>query len=289
MYFHNLLEDVFQDRDKALALLKKYDLESALEKAVDQINDVLSKPPVSVLSLVRLAPIILFAVNSRMASITDPVDKLNLEMMVSDVAHHLIKRMLKECRQPKTALQEIKASLRTAADFGRYNFDALLGLLQYDVLEKLYLKDETYWYEWNGLIHELDILADGLKSLRVIKSVKDFKRLFDRHDNAQLHVQFSDNCAPFLIAVFDELKNKKLITARGGTGHFHPLSSYGYNSKDEFLMKTEPRFIKKNAKRNPEKWKKLENKAKELVEPLKAPATSKPPRTDDGQMGRIAS
>ena len=47
MYLHNLLEEVFQDKDTALILLKKYDLIEALEKAIDAIKKVLDKPPVS--------------------------------------------------------------------------------------------------------------------------------------------------------------------------------------------------------------------------------------------------
>ena len=289
MYLHNLLEEVFQDRDTALALLKKYDLIEALEKAIDAIKKVLEKPPVSVASLVGLAPSVLFAINSRMGSVNDPIDKLNLEILVSDVAHHLIKKLIDECKQPATALREIKNALRSAADFGIYNFDALLTLLKYDVLEKMYSKDETYWYDWNGKLHELDELSDKLKKLKVIKSVKDFKKLFEPHNNSELRVEFSSDSAPFLISLFDELKSKGLIVPRGGTGHFHPLRVYGIDPKGEFLMEKEPRFIKKNAKRHLKKWEKIENKAKELVAPIMTPATSRPPRSDHGQMSRLAS
>jgi hypothetical protein len=289
MYLHNLLEEVFQDKDTALILLKKYDLIEALEKAIDAIKKVLDKPPVSVSSLAGLAPSVLFAVNSRLGSVNDSTDKLNLEILVSDVAHHLIKKLMDECKQPVTALREIKNALKSATDFGIYNFDSLLTLLKYDVLEKLYYKDETYWYDWQGKLHELDELSDKLKKLKNIKSVKDFKKLFESHNNPELRVELSSDSAPFLIALFDELKDKELIIPRGGTGHFHPLRVYGFNPKGEFLMKNEPRFIKKNAKRHPKKWAKIENKAKELVAPIMTLATSRPPRPDEGQMDRLVS
>lgn len=289
MYLDLLLDEVFQDKETPLALLRKYDLVSVLEKTIQSIGKELSHSPIAITRLVGLAPSVLFLINNQLAKITDQKDKGELELLMADVTNHLIKKLMDKCNQPATALKEIKSSLETASDINAFNFGALLHLLKYDNLELTYKEDETYWYDWMGKLHELDELADKLRKQGIIKSVKDFKQLFKAHGNSKLKVQFSKDSPPFLIALFDELKIKGIIIPRGGTGHFHPLKIYGVTFENKVLIKNEPKAIKRNAKRKPEKWERIENNAKDLIAPLVAPITSRSPRARPNEINRTGT
>jgi len=289
MYLDDLLEEVFQDKETPNALLRKYDLVSVLEKAIQSIGKELNHSAISITRLVGLAPSVLFLINNRLAKITDTEDKEKLEFLMAEVTSHLIKKLMEKCDQPATALKEIKNSLETASDLYAFNFGALLKLLNYDNLELTYKEDETFWYDWLGKLHELDELADKLRRQGVIKSVKDFKELFKAHGNSKLKVQFSRDSPPFLIALFDELKINGLIIPRGGTGHFHPLKIYGVTFENKVLMKNEPKSIKRNTKRKPEKWERIENKAKDLVIPIAAQITSRSPRVKPDEINRTGT
>ena len=278
MYLDDLLEEVFQDKETPNAILRKYDLVDVLEKTIQSISKELNHSAISITRLVGLAPSVLFLINNRLAKITNQEDKKELEFLMAEVTNHLIKKLLAKCDQPATALKEIKVALETASDINAFNFGALLQILKYDNLEVTYKEDETYWYDWCGKLHELDGLAEKLRRHGLIKSVKDFKELFKAHGNAKLKVQFSKDSVPFLIALFDELKIKGLIIPRGGTGHFHPLKIYGMTFENKVLIKGEPKSIKRNTKRKPEKWERIENKAKDLVTPIAHSITSRSPR-----------
>ena len=119
-----------------------------------------------------------------------------------------------------------------------------------------------YHYEWLGKLHHLDELSNNLKHEKTILSVKDFKKLFEKHDNPLLKVQFEKQSLHFLLALFDELRNRKLLLPKGNKGHFHPLKAYGVDFENNILIKKSPKTIKFTAKKNAEKWEKHVNKAK---------------------------
>jgi hypothetical protein len=289
MYLDSLLAEVFQDKETPLILLRKYELDGLLEKAVHSIDGILSNPPVSVTSLVGLAPSVLVLINSRLSRVTDAKDKGELELLMAEVSAHLLKKLLAKSKQPATALREIKNSLETASSLHEFKFEALLNLLNFDNLEASFKEDETYWYEWTGKPHELDELAERLRRQGVIKSVKSFKELFKNHGDSTLQVHFAKERLSFVIALFDELRSKGLIVPRGGTGHFHPLKVYGVDLENKVLIKNEPKSIKKNAKKKPEIWEKAENWAKDLVGSIVPAATSKSPRVEQRKITRVGA
>lgn len=287
MYLSTLLEEVFQDEEIPITLLRKYDLEAVLERAVVSIDKILSHSPVSTTRLAGLAPSILFLINNRLSKVTDPIDKGNLEFLMAEVTVHLLKKLLEKSDQPSTALKEIKNSLETASNVSDYNFAALLAILKYNSLENHYKEDDTYYYDWTGKPHELDELTSKLRRQGVIKSVKVFKQLFRDHGNTSLTVHINRESVHPMIALFDELKKRGLIISRGGAGHFHPLKVYGVDFENKVLMKNEPKSIKKNAKKKPEIWGKTENWAKELINSVVVSTTSKPPQVDRSKIAQV--
>jgi hypothetical protein len=289
MYIFQLVGEVYPDKEAPLELLTKYDLEQLLEKAILKIKLVLENPPVTTLSVISLAPSVLLSVNARLKNVPNLNHKRHLEMMIADIASHLIEEMIKKSNQPASALKQLKTALKDAAELEGYDFNALLSLLRYKHLEETYVKDkpvmvETYWLAWKGKPHELDYIAKKLSKKGWIKSTREFRHLFEEHNDSSLKVMFAREGLHFLLVLFDELKSKKLIVPKGCNGHFHPLKVYAIDFDKNVLIISEPKLIKAALKKDSEKLQNLREIASEWLRGINPITTSKLPLASQRKM-----
>lgn len=292
MLLTKLLEEVYPyDKEIPLELLRTYDFETVLEKAVQKIMSVPSNPQLASMMLITYAPSVLYSVNSRMRNVTDTVHKHLLEILIADVLNYLIGDLLKKSNQPSTDLKKLKISLENASDLENYNFSDLLQLLKYDKLETSYPTDKTkapkiFWYAWKALAHDLDSIAERLIKQHSIKSVKEFRKLFDEYHPIDLRVFFSRDSIHFLIVLFDQMKAKRLVSPRGCNGHFHPIQVYGVDFDNKVLFTTEAKLIKSSLKNDPEKLQNLVGKANEWLAGITPRTTSDLPLAKDRKISK---
>ena len=272
MQLVDLLEEVYPyDKEVPLELLRKYDFETILNKAIQKILTAQGNPQLASIILISYAPSVFLSVNNRLKGIIDQVHKGLLEMLIADVLSHLIEDSLKISNRPATDLRSLKVSLENASDLEGYDFPAVLQLLKYEKLETTYTKDkplavDTFWYNWRAKPHELDSIAKKLIRQGSIKSVRDFRELFDDHKNPNLRVMFANDVVHFLVVLFDD---------------FHPLRVYGIDFNGNFLITTEPKLIKAALKKDVEKLEILQNKANDWLTGIVPRITSKLPLANE--------
>lgn len=267
MSLDQILSQLFVDKEVPLLLLRKYNLQDILNKGILAVKAAMDKQPLNSSSMREIAASILVAVNSKLGGISDPSEKQHIELILRDIAQHLLeKKIIPSSNQPGELIRDVRSSLETTAAIHDYNSEALFKVLKLDQIEAKFptiqKSNGIYHYEWLGKLHHLDELSNNLKHEKTILSVKDFKKLFEKHDNPLLKVQFEKQSLHFLLALFDELRNRKLLLPKGNKGHFHPLKAYGVDFENNILIKKSPKTIKFTAKKNAEKWEKHVNKAK---------------------------
>ncbi len=279
----------FDDKEIPLELLRKYDFENLLLRVLETTGGAKNSTMASML-LVTFAPIVVQSVNSRLNKAI-PEDKARLEILCVDVLSFLMQDLLKKSNHPRTDLQNLRLSLENLYKLEGHDFPTLMAILKYDELEKAFPKDtpviaEKYWYVWTGKPHELDFIASKLYKQCFIKSVKEFRKLFEENHPLNLAVSFARESINFLIVLFDELKVRKLISPKGNNGHFHPLRVYGVDFEGKLLIVVEPKTIKAALKNDPEKLRKLQEKANDWLEGITPRLTSNSPLGNQRQISK---
>lgn len=268
MTLDQILYELFADKETPISLLKRYNLYNVLNNGISLIKNATDNHPVDASKFREISASILVSVNSRLVVVTDPAEKQHLELLISEIVQYLLRKVIERIDQPNVLLNYLKESLQTASSINGYDFEALRNLLKlnhYQSTLPIIKHGGIFYYDWLGKDYDLTDLADNLKAEKSLVSVKDFKRLFTNHNDHSLKVQFSRSNIPFLLALFDELKFRKLIFPKGNKGHFHPLRAYGVDFENKLLIDREPKTIKYIAQKNPEKWRQYLDKVKSWI------------------------
>jgi len=269
MDLEQILEFLFVNKTEAFALVKKYDLESILQKGFEAVKNYSHDRSLKSCRIGDISAFVLMGVNNKLKVITDLNEKRKLELLLRDIANYLIGKTISTSTEgPENIIQEIKLSCKAACEFHDYNYEALLDTLDLHKFEKLYPSSSAIYYDWNGSRQDLDELARNLKSDDCIQSVREFKFLFSPSVSNSFTVHISKEKLPFLLALFDELKFTGLITPKGNKGHFHPLRVHGVDFDQKVLIQKDPKSIKFSNKKNTIKWTQLSQKAKNWIDAL---------------------
>ncbi|HRK55450.1 MAG TPA: hypothetical protein PK185_16165 [Cyclobacteriaceae bacterium] len=276
MTLEQILGDLFFRNEEPLRLLRKHGLDLVLSNSIQLIKLEIDKPKIDFTKFGLLASNILISVNSKLKNITDPIEKGYLELILKDVTEYLINKVVQKSYKPERLIQEISHSLKIASSINNYSYEALIRLLKIENPNIGFNPQSnnvngTFHYEWKGYPHDLDELVDALKYEGWIPSVKEFKKLFKNHEG-NLKIQFARDKINELLALFDELKARKLIKPKGGRGHFHALSIYLVDLENSILFERPPKIVKMIAKRNNNYWQNIIKTAKELVVTYKVKA-----------------
>lgn len=298
MQLNDLLKDIYQDEEIPVQLLVKYGLESVLDTIVQKVTNILQTLPVPNGRIVSLAPMAAVLINSSLREVPTGNDKDKLVYLAAEVSNHLFRKLIESSEQPVAAIRDIRKSLEDACELNKYNLDDLLEKIRFNEIETQYSKSIAislpffnkkkkgiYWYDWIGKRNLLNKLSHKLQRQGYIFSVREFKKLFKQHGDPELRVRFKIGCAPFMIALFEELKIAEFIIPKGSrpNAYFHALHTYGVDFAGEKWMKSEPKSTKTIAKRNKENWIKIENSAKAIVLELQRAVASKLPLPNSGQ------
>jgi hypothetical protein len=274
MNFEQILRDLFHDPEKPLALLRRHKLELLFINSIELISNEIKQRAIDFGKVRDVASTVLVTVNSRLREIEDENERSRLEQIAKEIAEFLLMNLLNSSKSSNKVLSEITAALQTTSKLNGYNFEALVALLKLSrrsAIFKLPLKG-GYSYRWNGDESDLDDLLRNMKDAGWIVSLKSFKTLFSDHKAELLNVQFTREKLCDLLALFDVLKDRHLISPRGGKGHFHPLTVHLVDLDNNVLVDRSPKTIKNIAKRNKQNWAKMVGNAETWVATYKVQA-----------------
>jgi hypothetical protein len=254
MSLETLLHDLFIPKDAEIArdLLIKYDLKEVIERLIDRLKLLKNAS-----SLPGISASVLTAINERVKSIVDDNEKQHVQMLLAQILVRLLKDVIIVSSSPHDELAKVTESLENTCSINNYDFQGLSKLLNLKDLKASLpspKKSATYYYDWKGKARDLDQLATELKHRGTIVSVKEFKDLFHDHRNDMLQVKFARKDLTFLLALFEQLKDHKLIIPRGSKGHYQPLKAYGVDLDNTRLISKKTKTLKFVAKKSGAKW-----------------------------------
>ncbi len=226
-------------------------------------------------SIGNMASSYLTQMNAIVAKVKDVEEKEFLRDKIYGISTYLIQQVIEfSNREVHETVHIIKNSLKTACKINNYEFDLLNQYLRLDLMykistitkKKLQPQVITY-YDWTGEPHQLDEIARNLKAEGSIDSVKTFKLLFEKHDLG-LKVPINSKSLPFIMVLFDVLKQEGLILPKGKKGHYTPLVQYGVNLSGSELFLKEPKHIIYAIKNNEKKYEKYLRKVRNWMDQL---------------------
>lgn len=276
MKLSDLLKNIYPDDDARFthSLLEHHDLILVLQIALDRIchfnnsqGDLQENQITN--NIGALASSFLTGVNSKLSLVPVSDEKAKIELIISDVAFELIKSVLDNYRgDRRLLLSAINYSLQTTCEFNGYDFNALshiMPLKKYIELQpdrsqlKIIYKGDCIYYKWNSGAYNLSDLCSELKARNVIKSTKEFYKLFES-PKEDFIISFNREYHDELIVLFDILYHKKHILPVGNKGHFLPLQRYAVDFENKSLLKKEAKTLKYTLKKNKVKWQELNEK-----------------------------
>lgn len=272
-----------QDTIDTIELLEKYGLESILDKIILKVQSEVillqGQKNRGQTSISLLSGTILSGINGKLALITDELEKRSMELLLSDISHELLLKIIHDYKgDKKKLLAAISEGLKSSCEINGYDMDALLlvfplhkftslaSILESNIQRVVYSQKPIY-YIWNGLPHALDELSRNLRDKKIIESTKGFKTLFELPED-NLKVKFDSNHKETIIVLFDVLHDRKLISIRGNKGHFMPIKLYAVDFDNNFLIENEPKTAKYTIKKNRAKWLLLKGSVEKWIDHL---------------------
>ena len=266
-----LISKIFANNQaNVLHLLEKYELHKFISDFSEKI-DMLESYDVQKNTIGALASSLLTRINVVLEKIESNEDKERLEYILSEITTVFIYQLLqKEGISQKQVLIEIKNALITVCEINNWDIELLLKKTKIDLLHTLSVRlvdtsiekikidsdSKLCYYKWLGKDDHFKEFTYDLKDKKIIKSVEEFKKLFNKH-TGKIQIRMSSSHIDFIVLLFDQMKKENLIRPCGTKGHFFPLKMYCVDFDKKVLFKKEPKRIKELVKRDSTKHAKL--------------------------------
>lgn len=244
------------ETDSVIEILCSYGIDKILIK---NFNFILGREHTPI-QLESIAARYLTDVN-KCISTSSPKDKPSLEYIVAEISKGLFAKLINRSDIPQEEiLTRISKGLETSCNLNGWDFKTVKYFFDLEVLHtseaysitdtKSVVPETGSWYQWNKPEEKLIELSYNLKDLKVIKSITEFRYLFNK-DNFKV-VRFNSEKTELLVLLFNELNSKKIITPKGNNSKkFTPLVKYGVDFENQVLIKKPSKqymaSIKKNA------------------------------------------
>lgn len=262
----NILDEVYFGKvDDAIQKLEQYGFYDVLNKKVITIYKKLESK--ELLNIEIVATSFLQTINTKLNSVEDDTDKYFLKYIISEVSNYLIKKYFSIEEVTYENLERLEGALQSISEVEEYDYRDLESRLNLKkTISFLKLKTSSkpiiVHYEWCRDKESLNTLAYDLKSMEVIRSVGDFKRLFS---SSPISVKIDDTHKEFVFILFDLLHEQRLIKAKGRKGHFTPLVKNTVDYENNILFNKRPNQIKYTIQKNKEKYWVLRAKAEKRI------------------------
>lgn len=261
----SLIDKIFVNKkDDILQLLSKYHLNNIISSLFHKINN-LQAPDLKNNSIIgALTSSFLTRLNAILEKIESIEDKEQLEYILSEISNEFTYQLLqKEGISQEQVLTEIKESLITTCEINNWDIELLLKRIKIDLRHTLLIRSDNgvllekidnsnskiYYYEWLRKSKHFTELIHDMKDKKLIKSINEIKQLFSKH-SGKIQVKMDSSQIDFIVLLFDQMKNRKLIKPCGTKGQFFPLKKYCIDFNGKELFKKDPKRIKELIKRD---------------------------------------
>ncbi|CAG0988943.1 hypothetical protein FLAV_02193 [Flavobacteriales bacterium] len=259
------IKDKYEHADNLIDLIREFQLENVINQAIHQIELKLTGGKIT--DLPKLSGIILNDINSYVSKITDTEKKKQIEYLLGDIFQDYLTEIL-QSKNSESVLTEIQANIQAACEYRGYDYEKLSSFLNIEKKQILLPKQNqrSIYYDWNGELQELDELARDICDMRLILSVKEFKKLF-KPVSGHLSVKCYRENIDKLLILFQVLKESCLITpkGKGNSGHFAPFVQYSVDKDGNFLIEKSANKEHEKLKRNASRYDKLHKKMESVV------------------------
>lgn len=260
-----IIKDKYENADKLIDLIREYHIESVINQAIQQIESKFKDGKIS--DLPKLSGLILNDINFYISKITDPEKKKPIEYLLGDIFQDYLNEISKN-KSFQSILTEIQSNIQAACEYRGYDYEKLSSFLNIKKHQVLLPKHNirNIFYDWNGELYELDELARNIYDMKLILSVKEFKRLF-KPVYGNLSIRCNREHIDKLLILFQVLKETCLITpkGKGNSGHFAPFIQYSVDKDGNFLIEKSANKEHEKLKRNASKYVKLREKMEAVV------------------------
>lgn len=249
--FERLLDEKFVDADRIIPVIRKHDFENFLHKSLSSFLNLIEAGELD--EVPNQVGGVLVHINQKFRNISDKNEVELLENVIAHLFQELISRLY-ESEVGKTCVTTCSKALKTACEMHDYNYDELSRLLNLGpgAVRIRYLKPrKSYYYTWvecAAALNELDELSKDLKDKKIIGGVTNFKRIFKKIEQEHTF-DAHENKAEHLVILFDILKRKKIVKARGGSGHFAPLVQCAVDNGKKIFENNPPNKVHERIKR----------------------------------------
>lgn len=244
-------------------ILEKNELIEILQKQVLYFNMYIKDDSMSDFNTTSITD--LQVIKSKLNILENKKDIEFLKYLCSSIGNYLIHKLLNQNRICATDLKSLNEALKNVSELRDYAIEARLQLNRNaDLIETKDTKEPCIcaYYEWLQNDYFLDEISSNLRSEKIIRSVKDFKKLFTKNP---VQVAFDVESKEFIIVLFDLLYQKNIIKPKIRKGHFVPLKEFSVDLDNKVLFKRDMKQVKYSVKKNTEKYHKIEAKAMKWI------------------------
>lgn len=252
-----IIQDKYFDHAEIIKLIKKYRLEQIINKSIQTVESRLENHDFD--NIPNISGILLTNVNSLVGQITESSDKIKIKYVLGDLFQDYL-NIISSQKEGKAILQKIQENLITACEIGNHDYSDLIKYLGLEKSKILIpnLNPNLIYYEWYGKDYELDELSKDLYDMKIIYSVKEFKKLF-KPITKNLIVRCNPEKRDILFVLFQLLKDQELIKPQGISGHFAPIVRYCMDNEESFLFKKAANKFHDILKRKKDKYLKIKD------------------------------
>ncbi len=254
----------YANAEELKGILHLYGIDELLNRMLKTIDDLSEKNP---LDITKWAGTILTSINEKLRLISRNEDKEKMEYLFADLFQGFIENVLAKSQKPSLALSEIYDTLKITCELNEYDFDTLvtvLGLNKHKHILKLSSTFDKRHYSWNKTQGELKELASDVKNKGWIKSSSEFYKLC-MGDEKLKEFRVLEKGKEMLLLLFDKLYGQRIISVKGGKGHFSPLVSVAVGDNGQYLYEKKVNKYHESLKRDKLSYLKKFNEIDKLI------------------------
>ncbi len=272
MSVEKILSEIFFDEvGKAISKLKLHGFDIIVENEIAYFSKSMKQEKIYDLEIVAIS--FHQKINTKLQDVKNLEEKEYLKYLLSSIGKYLIEEFFINKKVTHCVLEKLESAFESSAAIQGYNysdFEKRLRLKRFisttrngnnEVNTKMN-ECKAGYYEVLKSSEVLDDIAMNLKAEKIIKSKKDFMKLFS---STPKKVNFNSEQKCFIITLFDVLYEHGIIKPKGNKGHFVPLKNCALDFENKILFDKEMKHIKSAIKKSKEKYNRLRSKAEKWL------------------------
>lgn len=275
---HEILSELFVETAavQSSSLIRKHELERMIDDTIVQINIALedekrSTTSVGYTDISPIAVAFLTGINDVVGPISDQKEKHELKYLLAQISDQIINQYISLSKgRPEEILKRLSAAIKCTCRVRGYDSQDLEKYLPIENKARTVevavkstsvvsanRQENLPWYCWGGDEKKKNALLEGLIQHDIIKSKKDFEKLF-KPSVEPLDIKVDPKKLDHLMVLVLVLSDPKvqLLQPKVNKGHFHPLAVHAVDLDGNKLFKNRPKSELYALKKNQVRWQK---------------------------------